>query len=63
MASARAISPSAGPLRWQPDTVGVWLDAPAHATARVRYSSRVLAISATSPTLTPTLITLEDSTL
>ena len=52
---------SAGPLRWQPDTVGVWLDAPAHATARVRYSSRVLAISATSPTLTPTLITLEDS--
>ncbi|MDP3926147.1 MAG: hypothetical protein Q8Q84_22685 [Hydrogenophaga sp.] len=53
---------SAGPLRWQPDTAGVWLDAPAHATARVRYSSRALAVSATSPTLTPTLITLEDAT-
>ena len=60
--SAEVWPSSAGPLRWQPDTVGVWLDAPAHATARVRYSSRVLAISATSPTLTPTLITLEDST-
>ena len=59
--SAEVWPSSAGPLRWQPDTVGVWLDAPAHATARVRYSSRVLAILATSPTLTPTLITLEDS--
>jgi len=61
--SAEVWPGSAGPLRWQPDTVGVWLDAPTHATARVRYSSRVLAISAKSATLTPTLITLEDSTL
>lgn len=59
--SAEVWPTSAGPLRWWPDDAGVWLDTPTHATARVRYRSRALAVVATSPTLSPTLITIEDT--
>ena len=52
---------SVGALRWRQNEVSVWIDSPDNATATVTYKSKALKVTVRSTTLSPTLLTVEDT--